>query len=126
MLNRAILHQVHQLGKDKGKYLCALLYYSYFLCNALADPITYRIVPGQRFLSLRVRRNFHILAAILRSALGVPQPDTALTLPPDQLRDLRGKLEQFLDAAMKSKSMNVGDSMSLVYFLTLLTPLILK
>ena len=65
---------------------------------------------------MRVRRNFQILATLLRSTWGIPKCDPALTLSSDDekkvLRDIRGKLETFLDAAIKSKSMSVGDSMS--------------
>jgi hypothetical protein len=104
------LSQIYQLGKDKGKYVCGLVYFSHFLCNAIADPNTARITGG-RFLPMRVRRNFQIVATVLRSALGIPKCDPALDLSSDVQRDIRGKLESFLDQAIKSKSMSVGDSM---------------
>eukprot|EP00026_Physarum_polycephalum_P001794 Phypoly_transcript_01797.p1 GENE.Phypoly_transcript_01797~~Phypoly_transcript_01797.p1 ORF type:complete len:950 (+),score=160.92 Phypoly_transcript_01797:263-3112(+) len=106
---KALLAQIFQLGKERGKYLCALVYFSYFVCNAVADPNTARITGG-RFLPLRVRRNFFIVASTIRNALGVPGYDPALTVSADVLREIRNKLETFLDQAIKSKSMSVGDS----------------
>lgn len=105
-----------QLGKEKGKQYCNLVFFTNFFCNVLADPISFGLIPMQKFLTSRVRRNFQILAALLRSALGATQPEAAQLGSPDVLRDVKVKLEQFLENAIKSKSIETGDSMD--YFCT--------
>jgi hypothetical protein len=111
------LGQINQLGRDRGKYYCGVVFVSRFICSALADPISHRLVPGQRFLPNRVRRNFQILSSLLRSVLGSHQPEAALLGLSDLLRDFRNKLDTFMDMAIKSKSLDVGERMHTYLFL---------
>lgn len=49
--NRAILNQINQLGKERGKYFCGVVFFNRFLGAALADPITSKLIPSIKLIN---------------------------------------------------------------------------
>ncbi len=110
-ISRMILSQVTQFGAERGKHYAGVLFVTRFISQAFTNPNKYGLVPGtNKFLPYRVKRNLHIINALLKSVVGVPQPEAALLGLSDIVRDFRDKFDHFLTQVLHSHSMDVGDS----------------